>query len=327
MSESPLYPSPSSSIADTVLPTPDQPYSSYQSSLASPSFSDMSPSTFGESEGTPKRRESDTVPEQEHDLTPGLLGASTTSKPNFSSMSSNRSQRRSVTNPNPARVPPPPILLRRPTDMHTGKNEDVPLSAGSSGSPNKKSAGTGGLNISGLPGMPGADMDEAGDFLPDLMKSPTRNFFAAATPSGAPASPAWPSFERQSPRVDGSPLSRHKGRPSLDVPFSPLGQQKGTQRFDPTPQHGIHARNLSLYFPQPGAPAQDGVGEGELVNSPEPVQDVMISGGKGRKVFGGAGDWSFGSSNPAALEPSAAEGGKRGKRRGHHVGALPSLKL
>ena len=315
MSDSPNFPSPSSSVAETVLPTPDQPYSSRRSSMASPTFSDMSPTPLGVSEDTPKRRPSDTVPDQEHDFPTALFG--TNARPKFSSMSSNRSQRRSATNPNPVRAAPPPILLRRPTDLHSGKSEEVPLSAGSSAS-SKRSPVMGGLNIAGLPGMPGTEMDEAGDSLPDLIKSPARNFFAASSPSGAPASPAWPSFERNSPRINGSPQPRHKARASLDVPFSPLGQQRAESRFDPTPQHGIHARNLSLYFPQPGAPVQN-VPEGDLIASPEPLHDVMISGGKERKVFGGTGDWTFGANVPASLEPPGSEGGKRGKRRGHHV--------
>ena len=180
----------------------------------------------------------------------------------------------------------------------------------------------GGLNIRGLT-LPTAgkispdlneneDKEDERDSLADLAPSPRVAAFKAALSGPSPEipmSPAWQSFE-------ASPSMRQNAAspPGVSVP-SPLGPR----RFDPTPTHGLHARNLSLYFPSPGAKASGGV-KGDIFRNDgngEGSENVLPAG-EDRKVFGGKGGWSFGEQNidGQALSPEQA---KRGKRRGHHV--------
>jgi len=186
----------------------------------------------------------------------------------------------------------------------------------------------GGLNIRGLT-LPTAgkispdqneieDKEDERDSLADLAPSPRVAAFKAALSGPSPEipmSPAWQSFE-------ASPSMRQNAAspPGVSVP-SPLGPR----RFDPTPTHGLHARNLSLYFPSPGAKASGGV-KGDIFRNDgngEGSENVLPAG-EDRKVFGGKGGWSFGEQNidGQALSPDQA---KRGKRRGHHVRSLTRL--
>ena len=378
--DSPAFPSPASSLAESVLPTPDQPYSSRRSSLASPQFDTLSPTDESiptEPEITPKRRSSETVPDvslvtdlqpaASHDIfvsAPSPINAvagpsvnssrSMTGIPSRSTSHTHRNRRGTAGSSRAA--PPPPIMLRRSTDVNPHA-EDVPLKTGSSASGSagaKSPRSPGGLNISGLPDMDssigrqaGADHEheheheERFDSLSDLLQTPARPFFGGADPNGAPASPAWQSMDQNSasPGVNGSPgamyrsspgqngqgmQGRHRARGSLDVPFSPLGPKKGDSRFDPTPQHGIHARNLSLFFPQPGQAPQGRRTslQGDVMPGAElhdlPAGKTLGAGEK--KPFGGTGTWSFGQpQTQATLAPMDAEDSKRSKRRGHHV--------
>jgi hypothetical protein len=86
------------------------------------------------------------------------------------------------------------------------------------------------------------------------------------------------------------------------------------RRFEPTPTHGLHVRNLSAYFPHPGAPAAP--------PSPtlEEAGDSLIPDSD-RKAFGGPADWQFGQASPAGASDEMESPQRRGKRRGHHVSA------
>lgn len=356
------FPSPASSLAESILPTPDQPYHSRQSSLASAPSLDNSPPLPSHSPPlgvkTPPLYASEDM-SRTNTVAPSVPAPSHSSHSSHAphaarppSMSirhphsphrSPRSQRRSATQPNPRAPPPPPILLRRPTDLvNPGRNqEDVPLatgsSSGSSASKSPSKSTFGGLNIAGVELRDGGE--EESDSLTDLLRTPARSsFFKNGENAGPPISPAWQSFEKTSPQLSNSPARPHaharRSRGSMDLPFSPLGANGGHQhspgprinRFEPTPEHGIHARNLSLYFPQPGQQPSPGARPtSPLVRSPEAFESIpqfageQGGGGKERKVFGGTGDWSFGQSHASNLEPEAAEGSKRSKRRGHHV--------
>jgi len=180
----------------------------------------------------------------------------------------------------------------------------------------------GGLNIRGLTlptaGKISHDLKDSGeerederDSLADLAPSPRVAAFKAALSGPSPEtplSPAWQSF-------DASPSIRQNAASPTGVPGpSPLGPR----RFDPTPTHGLHARNLSLYFPSPGAKATGGVKGDIFRNEGGEGSENVLPAGEDRKVFGGKGGWSFGEQNidGLALSPEQA---KRGKRRGHHV--------
>jgi hypothetical protein len=185
----------------------------------------------------------------------------------------------------------------------------------------------GGLNIRGLT-LPTAgkispdpreseseEKEDERDSLADLAPSPRVAAFKAALSGPSPEipmSPAWQSFEA-SPSIRQNAASP----PGVSVP-SPLGPR----RFDPTPTHGLHARNLSLYFPSPGAKASGGV-KGDIFRNDGNGEgsENILPAGEDRKVFGGKGGWSFGEQNidGQALLPEQA---KKGKRRGHHVRSL-----
>lgn len=186
----------------------------------------------------------------------------------------------------------------------------------------------GGLNIRGLT-LPTAgkissasqddneDKEDEGDSLADLAPSPRVAAFRAALSGPSPEiplSPAWQSFE-------ASPSMRHSNPHTASPPGVSVPSPLGPRRFDPTPTHGLHARNLSLYFPSPGQKATGGVKEDIFRNdgNGEGSENVLPAG-EDRKVFGGKGGWSFGEQNidGQALSPEQA---KRGKRRGHHVSA------
>jgi len=143
--------------------------------------------------------------------------------------------------------------------------------------------------------------------------------------NAVPVSPAWQSITPPKPspnRSRPSPSPQPRRQASLDTgpPMSPLGPE----RFEPTTTHGLHSRNLSLFFPQPGAPGDPAT---SLYRSPEEVQEAVMP--EGKKVFGGAGDWKFGSSrfDDGTSTVETPEGAKRSKRRGHHVGSTHCISL
>ncbi|GMK54893.1 hypothetical protein CspeluHIS016_0114790 [Cutaneotrichosporon spelunceum] len=188
-----------------------------------------------------------------------------------------------------------------------------------------------------------ADAQEAEDKVPDLNDLvPTPNkrhslvFEAPVTPTRidgqrSPASPSWAPLEgspqNQMREFGASPRARpptwhHKDRPgswhrnSLEVPafYMPPSPSDNSTRtpdktmrvFEPTPQHGLHARNLSAYFPHPGMPAR--------APSPTPVQpagDSVIPDAD-KSAFGAGADYSA----PPAEE--STERPRTSKRRGHH---------
>jgi hypothetical protein len=169
------------------------------------------------------------------------------------------------------------------------------------------------------------DADEEKDNVGDLPPTPSRHSFHGAslaalmgerptTPtreSGRPSSPSspWSPLEAAtSPARRTQPLARPPSwhRNSLEVP-SFVGAEP--RRFEPTPTHGLHARNLSTYFPHPGVPLPPA--------SPtlEGAEQVIPQGD--RTAFGGPQDWQFGESPTGEME--GGEQMRRGKRRGHHV--------
>lgn len=242
--------------------------------------------------------------------------------------------------------PPPPIILREPSDMPPPP--PPPPRSSLASNPNRRSlasplqpissggtaAAPKGLNIPGVfvdgssapirrSGSGAGEELEAEDQLPELMPSPRRSTFQSSISDAVPSSP-WQSFD--SPRFDrsssldvppplsasayGSPVQPGHARRTSSLAPSPMSA--GPPRFEPTPEHGLHARNLSIYFPRPDAPPQNGS------RSPGPELEppqVVLPAGEERGVFAGNGEWSFGQ----PTDDQAPEGSKRSKRRGHHV--------
>ncbi|KAF8508714.1 hypothetical protein BU17DRAFT_77911 [Hysterangium stoloniferum] len=143
------------------------------------------------------------------------------------------------------------------------------------------------------------------------------HFRTSFTHSRAPSA----SFYPPSP----SPLSASFPAPSspsgLDsVPSSPLPTRPAPA---PPKRHSrIHSRNLSLYFPRPGAVspaaiAEDGAQEIEVGQPPE----IVLSGGngvpfqQGRELTAG---FTFGGKRSAGDNGTHGGEGTRASRRGHH---------
>ncbi|BEJ11492.1 hypothetical protein CspHIS471_0109140 [Cutaneotrichosporon sp. HIS471] len=210
-----------------------------------------------------------------------------------------------------SKPPPPPIFVRTTTDSETKKvlvdhEEDA------------------------------ADAQEAEDTVPDLndlVATPNKRqsliFESPSTPTRmdgrrSPASPSWAPLEISPPtqmrEFGASPRARpptwhHMDRPgswhrnSLEVPafyMPPSPSEKPTRSFEPTPQHGLHTRNLSAYFPHPGMPAR--------APSPTPAQPA------GDSVIPDADKSAFGASADYTAPPAeeSAERPRTSKRRGHH---------
>ena len=336
--------SPASSLADSILPTPDQDFSSRRASLSPQVVSDMSSPPILDTEEVLKPE----VKTHEIIIPPPTLTVRADVRPNPPRLigrqppisMSTPSTKRNLTSSaqNTQRAPaPPPIMLRRPTGKHGGPAEDIPLATGSStssgpASPNRSTTprrvtNGGGLNISGLPTMTGSVEKEEEEkdqlpALPDLLPSPRRKFFLQSDAEGQPKSPAWQSFEVDHRLSPGSPSTRNRPRGSVEMPFSPLSPNSNDKRFDPTPQHGIHTRNLSLFFPSPGQ--QHGrlsVPATPNFLSPEETHRSVVplpAGSEEKKPFAGNADWRFGQpTGENSLE--TPDEVKRGKRRGHHV--------
>lgn len=295
------------------------------SDVFSPSLQSLNPKNTGDGTETPKGKGG--IPSVSVDTTSSHLNGNELASPTpFSRHRSNTGHRA------PA---PPPIFLRRATGLdNTDEDEAIPIpgSASTTGSSQPDSAK--GLNITGMsiPSLLSTaeieqeepSLEEEGDALPELMASPRgRLNFNMSSADGAPASPAWQSIDATpSAGLNGSSSWGRKA--SLDVPVpSPLGPRHNEKRFEPTPQHGIHARNLSLFFPQPGNPIpQRPDGSPALMESPVQPNDTLIPSASGeRNVFGGTGNWSFGQASSAQDENGlqTPEGVKKSKRRGHHV--------
>lgn len=220
--------------------------------------------------------------------------------------------------------------------------------------------GGAGLNIRGLTlptagkitngdsGMLHGEKEEGSDSLGDLIPSPRVSAFKASLlqPSPEmPMSPAWQSFDASpvgnrasSSRRNGNGNGIHPASPSVlfappgQAP-SPLGPGGNERRFDPTPTHGLHARNLSLFFPSPGQQRTGNGSRGKDVFGEEGFDgmgqengpDTVLPAGEDRKVFGGKGGWSFGgghNGSTAAGQTLSPENAKSSKRRGHHVSCL-----
>ncbi|ORY35889.1 hypothetical protein BCR39DRAFT_592170 [Naematelia encephala] len=302
----------------SLSPSPDQP-SSRRSSLASPQIDTPNPAlptVFPPSPSpsptqshkepldvfSPTASNALLAPFDATDSTPVL----TPLTPTLTRVLNNPPSRRTTVASTRA-PPPPPILVRRPTELGN-RVEDIAIPSSAGASPRGSAKG---LNISGLPDTPGTIERESFDFLPELVPtpSPRRASFRPRTPN----SPAWASF-------DAGPMSPPRfGASTLDVPSARGSPStRDINHFDPTPQHGLHARNLSLYFPQPGqAPVRSAPGT-PMVQSPEQIQDVLVPSAE-RGVFGGGENWSFGTSRAESLEPARSpDGVKRSKRRGHH---------
>ncbi|EIW69877.1 hypothetical protein TREMEDRAFT_68343 [Tremella mesenterica DSM 1558] len=225
--------------------------------------------------------------------------------------------RRSSTTP--TRHPPPPIsILSTPSDHRS--HGLFPVDTRSSS----------GLAITGLVDHQSSieqafDNDtisaaEAGDALPEMTPSPGRLAFRTTDHNGNPVSPApWHGFDIPSPGPRRSTQHFHP-LPSPLPTKTRHGSVNDKTMFEPTPMHGLHARNLSLFFPQPGkAPVPQTEGNGHtLIASPEQAGESLIPDATGlsRDRFGGQGGWSFGqgAAGPLLVSPDV----KHSKRRGHH---------
>ncbi|WWC92103.1 uncharacterized protein L201_007057 [Kwoniella dendrophila CBS 6074] len=343
----PSMPSPSSSTStaetETTLPTPDQSYSSRRSSLASPyihsfSMSDDQSDVFSPSlqplnqwnaaDGTETPKSKGSVPSVSIDTT--------SSQPNGNELASPTPFSRRRSNTGNRAPPPPPIFLRRATGMdNTDEDEIIPIPGSASTTTSSQPNSAKGLNIAGM-SIPSllstaeieqegpVPEEEEGDALPELMASPRgRLNFNVSSTDGIPSSPAWQSIDATPSSAGLNSSSSWGRRTSLDVPVpSPLGPRHNEKRFEPTPQHGIHARNLSLFFPQPGHPIPQRPDDSPaLMESPvQPNESLMPSAGGERNVFGGTGSWSFGQASTSQDENGlqTPEGVKKSKRRGHH---------
>ncbi|ODN86110.1 hypothetical protein L198_07403 [Cryptococcus wingfieldii CBS 7118] len=227
------------------------------------------------------------------------------------------------------RAPPPPIFLRRSVDGQDDASPEAVSAPGTAPRSSHPYAASKGLNISGVSmpqitggpvveqGDEGLDGQEEQDALPELVSPHRLNF---DNPSNAPVSPAWQSFDSPSvysPSFKRQSYPRFPSQSNLDVP-SPLGPK--SRQHEPTSHHGIHSRNLSLYFPQPGSvPPRENDGGAGLAPSPEMATTTLIpSADEDRKVFGGAGNWSFGQARPEGQAGLLTPDVKRSKRRGHH---------
>lgn len=173
------------------------------------------------------------------------------------------------------------------------------------------------------------EAEEGDSILPDLPMSPARFALSSQFPKYDPGH----GFDQGlSSNVFGGdtvdPLSPRFG--SYDPPLTPrnsiptIHSRTGSIGGEPR----IHARNLSLFFPQPGAerpvPGSPRLGGGE---EEAPVTD--ISGRTRRKVgLGGDGSFSFGGgSKPGEMGPPGSPNPKVVGRRGHHVSCSLRLSL
>ncbi|WVQ63104.1 uncharacterized protein L199_001255 [Kwoniella botswanensis] len=331
-------PTSSTSTAETTLPTPEQSYASRRSSINSPYIYSYSMSEDQENingdlfspDGLRSNGNETPKGKGKASAAPALAVDPTLSHSNAISSPTPFSRRRSNTG-NRA-PPPPPIFLRKATGMgDPDEDEIVPIPGSASTTGSSQPGSAKGLNISGMlmpsltspteMGHGGPSIEEEEDALGELLASlrPRLNFNASA--ENAPSSPAWQSIEATPSSAGLNPSSSWGRRTSLEVP-SPLGTRINERKFEPTPQHGIHARNLSLFFPQPGNPIpQRPNGSPLLMESPvQPTESLIPSAGGERNVFGGTGNWSFGQAAAPQDENGlqTPEGVKRSKRRGHH---------
>ncbi|OXG54445.1 hypothetical protein J010_00826 [Cryptococcus neoformans] len=325
--------SPTSSVSatETILPTSDLPFSKSLRQVAQMSvdevpddndvFSQSTVLNHSVALGSPEESK---TPQAE---VPSISVASTVRVDDASPTSHSRHNATPIVRP-----PPPRIFLRR-------ENAEKPTRVTASGTEHRSShrqAAAKGLNISGLP-LPEIttntiveqgyiedkpSKEDENDALPELASPRRLNF---GNTENAPVSPAWQSIEspksnQYSPGGKRQSIHCFTSQPNLEVP-SPLGPK--FRRFEPTPNHGIHSRNLSLFFPQPGSTLPPKSTSPGLIPSPEFGETTLIPSSDSsneKKVFGGAGNWSFGQARPEAggsaglLTPDV----KRSKRRGHH---------
>lgn len=328
--------SPASSVSatETVLPTPDLPFSKSLRQVAQMSvdvvpddndvFSQSTVLNHSAALGSPEESKT-----QQAEV-PSISVASTVGVDDASPTPHSRHNATPIVRP-----PPPRIFLRR---ENAEKSTRV-TAPGTEPRSSHRQAAAKGLNISGLP-LPEIttntiveqgyiedkpSKEDENDALPELASPRRLNF---GNSEKAPVSPAWQSMEspksnQYSPRGKRQSIHCFTSQPNLEVP-SPLGPK--FRRFEPTPNHGIHSRNLSLFFPQPGSTPPPKSTSPGLIPSPEFGETTLIPSSDSsneKKVFGGAGTWSFGQARPEAggsvglLTPDV----KRSKRRGHHVSA------
>ncbi|OWZ58188.1 hypothetical protein C368_01363 [Cryptococcus neoformans 125.91] len=325
--------SPTSSVSatETILPTSDLPFSKSLRQVAQMSvdevpddndvFSQSTVLNHSVALGSPEESK---TPQAE---VPSISVASTVRVDDASPTPHSRHNATPIVRP-----PPPRIFLRR-------ENAEKPTRVTASGTEHRSShrqAAAKGLNISGLP-LPEIttntiveqgyiedkpSKEDENDALPELASPRRLNF---GNSENAPVSPAWQSIEspksnQYSPGGKRQSIHCFTSQPNLEIP-SPLGPK--FRRFEPTPNHGIHSRNLSLFFPQPGSTLPPKSTSPGLIPSPDFGETTLIPSSDSsneKKVFGGAGNWSFGQARPEAggsaglLTPDV----KRSKRRGHH---------
>lgn len=150
--------------------------------------------------------------------------------------------------------------------------------------------------------------DEEDSFLPDLPMSPARFAFTNqfTKPDPAPQNSISSVFTSD-PFSDGAVLE------PLSTPRTSTPHTRNQSIGEPR----VHARNLSLFFPQPGAEILRAPGSPRPGELEAPVTDIS---GQGRRKagLGANGSFSFGSGNQVLQAPSSPIPKVVG-RRGHHV--------
>lgn len=176
-----------------------------------------------------------------------------------------------------------------------------------------------GFNIPPSPGF--APNARSGTFPPS---SPFRTSFQAPpSPNGMPGSPGGAtgrSHRRANSSISILPAPMTSEPPSasssLQPPASPSPSNMRHSR--------IHSRNLSIFFPRPGATAQASIAEdgAQEIEVEAPIDDIPSAGPRGTTdVRAGLNNFSFGRARGGAENggPGAAElNSAPAKRRGHH---------
>lgn len=162
------------------------------------------------------------------------------------------------------------------------------------------------------------DAEEEADGVGELPMTPNRSnrmsltFDRPSSPRDRPNSPSWAPMDTPSDtplRSQRSPRPNSWHRNSLEVPsfYKPPSPSPSHESFENGHQH-VHARNLSIYFPQPGVPLPP--------RSPSNDAGESVIPEANNSAFGGAADWG-------AQEMGSPD--TRSKRRGHHVRYISEL--
>lgn len=202
--------------------------------------------------------------------------------------------------------------------------------------------------LSRLPSNSGATTLHPSSSAPSARRhAPAPSIYLPLYPSDGHGQPDGDASEEPEARDDLLPLPpTHSARRSPLTSSSVIGSETAKQRHT-----RIHSRNLSIFFPRPGAPgagagggaegeAGEGNDAGQVVEAP--VTDIGWDGQKdtpplGRPgTHGAAGGFQFGhpgqlqmenEANEVAFGGAAGQGPKVTGRRGHHVCSSLQLAL